>query len=123
MQITINGIECGKPKVKLPEMLLDDDGYPTQEYLAYIKDYDGTMPIMKFIDDIIRDGWWMESWGFRLHRKYNGKRKLELHTGGWSGNEDIISAITSNIHLTHFQMKYVKWTCGGHYYFEIDLNT
>ena len=42
---------------------------------------------------------------------------LELHTFGWSGNEDIISALKSNFGF---------WSCfwwkserGGHYWFEI----
>ena len=105
-----------------PDELLDSDGYPTDEYLEFIRGYtDETMDIMDFID-ILSDGWWMPSWGFRLHRKYEGKIKLELHTGGWSGNEEIIREILSNISLTHFKMRYVKWTAGGHYYFEIPTN-
>ena len=105
--------------MKEPDTLLDNDGYPTKDYLKFIREYtDDAMPIMDFVN-IIADGWQYASWGHKLHRKYAGKRKLELHTGGWSGNEDIIRAILGNVYLTHFKMRYVKWHAGGHYYFEI----
>ena len=107
---------------KIPETLLDFDGYPTDEYLQFIRDYTNeTMPIMDMVG-IICDNWYFDDWGFKLHKKYAGKRKLELHTGGWSGNEEIIAALLSNIYLTHFKMRYVKWYTGGHYYFEITID-
>lgn len=101
-----------------PEELLDNEGYPTEEYLDAIADFNMNDDIMEFID-ILKEGWWMPDWGFKLHRKYRGKVKLELHTGGWSGNEEIIREIIDNMYLTYFKMRYVKWTAGGHYYFEI----
>ena len=105
----------------IPDDLLDDEGYPTEEYLEFIKLYkpDESLPLLAFVSDVIQLGWWMPKWGFKLHRKYKGKRKLELHTGGWSGNEDVINAIQSNIYLTHGLMQCVMWKKGGHYYFEI----
>ena len=106
---------------KLPEYLLDREGYPTDEWLQFIKDYkpDESLPILTFIREFLINGWWMSDWGIKIHRQYKKIIKLELHTGGWSGNEDIIEAILSNIYLTHFSMKYIKWLAGGHYYFEI----
>ena len=104
----------------LPAVLLDNDGYPTEEYIKFIKDYTSeTMPIINFVLGVLQDGWYFGDWGFKLKRKYRGIRKLELHTGGWSGNEEIIYAIKSNLWLTDFKMKYVKWYTGGHFYFEI----
>ena len=100
---------------------LDSDGYPTEEYLRFIKDYDGKTAIMEFVA-VLMTGWWAGDWGFVLHRKHKGVRKLELHTGGWSGNADVIQAILSNIFLTHFNMRYKMWKTGGHYYFEIDAD-
>lgn len=107
----------------LPTVLLDNEGYPTDEWLQYIKNYkpDESLPLLRFVE-IIQDGWWMSDWGFKLHRKYKGKRKLELHTGGWSGNEEIISAIKSNMWLTQFHMRCVMWRTGGHYYFELTVD-
>ena len=107
----------------LPETLLDSEGYPTEAYISFLKNYqpDESLPLMNFIEGVLIDGWWASDLGFKLHKSYKGKRKLELHTGGWSGNEEIISAIKSNMHLTHFDMKYVMWRTGGHYYFEITV--
>ena len=107
---------------KLPDTVLDDEGYPTQEFLDFVRAYvpDETLSIMNLVETVLRDAWWSSDWGFKLHRKYKGKRKLELHTGGWSGNEETIAAIKSNLWFTHFKMRYVMWRTGGHYYFEIN---
>ena len=45
---------------------------------------------------------------------------LELHTGGWSGNEDIIDALENN--KLFWLMYWWKIEKGGHYYFEIDFS-
>jgi len=105
----------------LPSALLNDDGYPTAEWLEFIKNYvpDESLPVLRFVEMVLVDGWWMPDWGFKLHRQYKGVRRLELHTGGWSGNEEVIAAIKSNFWLTHFNMRHVMWRTGGHYYFEI----
>jgi len=101
------------------ERLLDNSGYPTEEYLQFIRDYKGdTMPIMDFVK-LICETWYYGSMGYRLTRKHKGTRRLELHTLGWSGNEDIIRAIIGNIYLTNCLMSYNMWRVGGHYYFEI----
>ena len=102
-------------------LLLDGAGYPTDEFLDFIRNYTPeTMPILDFVE-ILCNGWYFGDWGYKLHRKYGGKRKFELHTGGWSGNEDTIAAVLSNFYLTHHIMQYVKWLIGGHYYFEINI--
>jgi hypothetical protein len=107
---------------KLPHQLLDDEGYPTNEWIEFIETYvpDESLPIEKFVKNVFVDGWWMPDWGFKLKRKYRGVIKLSLHTGGWSGNEDVIRAIKSNLNLTCGRMQLVCWKAGGHYYFEID---
>ena len=106
---------------KLPEILLDDQSYPTYEWLQFIKKYqpDESMPILKFIE-ILTEGWYYDNWGVILRKKRGGIRKLELHTGGWSGNEEIIHVILNNEYLTWYKMRYVTWMAGGHYYFEIN---
>lgn len=107
----------------IPEVLLDNEGYPTDEYLYFIENYvpDKSLPILKFVEEVLQEGWWMAPRQFVLYKQSRWKYKLTLHTGGWSGNEDIISAILSNIYLTNFSMNYVMWKVGGHYYFEIKL--
>jgi len=109
----------GKNKT-LPSILLDDNGNPTKEWLKFVKNYkpDDNLPILKFVETVLPRGWWASDWGIKIYEE-NGKHKLELHTGGWSGNEEVIKALISNIWLISFPMRYVKWETGGHYYFEI----
>ena len=111
-------------RVLTPFVFLDVDGYPTDELLQYVRNYrpDENLPVLRFVETVLVPCWWPPDCGLKLHRQYKGKRKLELHTGGWSGNEDIVEAIKSNIFLTKFNMKYMAWTTGGHYYFEIPSN-
>jgi hypothetical protein len=101
---------------------LDNDGYPTDEWISFIKNFDNkTMPIMEFVE-LLRNNWWMSDWGFNLQRKYNGIRKLFLSTGGWSGNEETINAILSNFWLRNL-LGYTQWNRGGHYIFEIPVKS
>jgi hypothetical protein len=113
--------ERGELKKTIPDELLDSRGYPTLEWLQFLENYEPCeeLPLMTVIRDILPKGWYMAEWGYVLRKKYRGVIKLELHTGGWSGNEEIISAILSNMNFTHFKMQYVGWRAGGHYYFEI----
>jgi len=87
--------------------------YPTQEELDKIKNWDAIGDPLGLID-FIESIWWTPSFGF----KYSGKRtkKLELHTGGWSGNEDIIGVLNETMFWACFWEKSFR---GGHYYFTI----
>jgi len=110
-----------KKQNTIPKTLLDVNGCPTEEWLEFIKNYQPSddLPLLKFVKEILPKGWYYADWGVVIHRKYKGKIKLELHTGGWSGNEEVIREILSNKHFTHFKMQYVQWKTGGNYYFEI----
>ena len=104
----------------------DDDGYPTEEELKVFEKW--KLPNIDLKQWCVRDVvehlesiWWAPDWGFKL---YEGREhlfhrkvvKLELHTGGWSGNEDIIAELEQ----TWFWLLYwVESTRGGHYWFEI----
>lgn len=99
--------------------ILDDEGYPTQEYLDWLSEWEASIDNKDRIKEIIEslgDSWRYGDWGFIVHRPYSGKIKIELHTGGWSGNEDIIRALQNNFHFWSFHWR--KHTTGGHYYFE-----
>lgn len=62
-----------------------------------------------------------ESWGVdRVWHKKNPILILELHTGGWSGNEEIIKALQGN--KLFWLMWWQKTERGGHYTFEIDFS-
>lgn len=45
-------------------------------------------------------------------------RFVLFSTGGWSGNEDLISAAMNRFDVAHFLR---QWNAGGHYQFEVPL--
>ena len=104
----------------------DGDGYPTEEELKVFKKWTWAEINLSGwkapeVVEHIRSIWWAPDWGFILRegRDRLFKRKvmrLQLHTGGWSGNEEIIAAL----HPTAFWgLFWESSRRGGHYYFEI----
>lgn len=96
----------------------DSDGYPTEAGLNQIKIYSGDfytenskMDIEKLIELL------QELWHFSDYLIRDGA-ELELHTGGWSGNEDVISALQPSLFWMLFWRKSER---GGHYYFELPI--
>ena len=91
--------------------------YPSKEELKIIYSWDFSKEPVKDLLDYVERLWWEPNWGFKL----TGKRvlKLELHTGGWSGNESIIEALKYN--FMFWSMYWQKSTRGGHYYFTINF--
>lgn len=90
--------------------------YPSEELLKSIEEYDLiTRPVEPLLT-VLEDNWKYADVGY-----YNltGKQvlRLELHTGGWSGNEDIIRALRKN--KVFFSAWWTKEERGGHYYFKI----
>lgn len=61
-----------------------------------------------------------ESWGIDRVWHKNPVLIFELHTGGWSGNEEIIKALQDN--KLFWLMWWQKTERGGHYTFEIDFS-
>lgn len=106
---------------------LDQDGYPTDEALEHIKtlgklDGDIKARTEEFIA-FVRSIWHWPEWGFHEREGENivGRkcRVIELHTGGWSGNESVIDAM----HGTFFWFFYWRRSdCGGHFYFELPVD-
>lgn len=110
-----------------PTVLHDSDGYPTPEALKYLENwwfgwYEGELYKGEFSEcnkqnitalvNYLRKIWHFADWGF-VHNQ--AEKKLELHTGGWSGNEEIVPYLEK----TWFHKVY--WTMsrtGGHYYYE-----
>lgn len=99
---------------------MDNEGYPEQHELDAIKNWDikDAFGLIEFIkerwayNDAIRMEWGKD----KLFKK--PVLFLEMHTIGWSGNEDIINALLSNQMFS--LMWYTKWERGGHYYFEVN---
>lgn len=114
-----------------PEQLHDEHGYPTNEALDYIKNW-AVIHGQKFGDNTkvgeffgkdkheelisyIKDLWWYGDDGVVYEDGL-----LELHTMGWSGNEEIIAELKdTDLWLTKFKAK----SAGGHYFFKIDAES
>ena len=93
----------------------DKDGYPTEKELKTIEEWDAIHD-PKGLLQYIQDRWWYADRQFCL----TGKRvlKLELHTGGWSGNESIVEALQKNVFWFFWWQGSRR---GGHYTFEIPV--
>lgn len=95
---------------------MTDDGYPEEHELEAIKNWEPTDPIG--LIDYIRDIWayrpdaFIETWKKNI-------LYLELHTVGWSGNEEIILALHDQEYDWFFSMYHETWHRGGHFYFKI----
>ena len=89
--------------------------YPTKEELETIEKWDILKkPIDEFLE-YVHSLWWAPDWGFSLKGKHI--LRLELHTGGWSGNEDIIDALHRN--WLFWSQCWESSRKGGHFWFKI----
>lgn len=88
------------------------DGYPEESELEKIKNwpYEDRAGIIDFVESI----WQSPDFGFR-----RDSGELKPSTGGWSGNEDIIEAMNSNIMF--WAMCWVQSRRGGHYIFDLKV--
>jgi len=91
--------------------------YPADDELETIKRWDFQKQSLDDFLSLLKSIWQYADIGFF---KLSGKRilKLELHTGGWSGNENIISTIEDN--FIFWAMSWQATRRGGHYYFRIE---
>lgn len=86
--------------------------YPTDKELKQIKEYDVAKNTAGFLE-LLEDVWNTDYGKFEL----TGKKVkiLKLITGGWSGNEDILSAIPKMFDMMYWQ----KSIRGGLHIFKI----
>ena len=103
---------------------LDNQGYPTDEFLDYLSDWEKFEDVFEIIE-LIETYWWMPDWGLTRKKPYTerftNQRVFTYHmsTGGWSGNESLIYALKKNV------LFWVYWRntrCGGHYTFRFPVN-
>jgi len=100
---------------------MDEDGYPTDDELKTIRDWDFAKNSVQDFLDFIHSCWhWADGPGWYGY-DLTGKRilRLELHTGGWSGNEEVIVAMKNN--GIFWLICWEKSVRGGHYYFRVVL--
>lgn len=103
------------------EPTFDADGYPTEETLAAIKNWnvvnDGPYELVEFL----HKAWHFAGWGWLMkpirRGMSKGHHKLYISTGGWSGNESLIGALQEN--GMFMAMFWVSSTRGGHYEFDL----
>lgn len=101
-----------------PSPLMDCYGYPAEETEKVIREWGNDwLGLM----DYVRAAWWMPDWGWTQSDTLNDLglpvRRYEISTGGWSGNESLISAMEGN---RMFQMFcWVQSRRGGHYIYEV----
>ena len=101
--------------------LLDEHGYPTIEALDYIKnwqiiwDHDSNETKMghlrndyQALIDYVKSIWYYDD----AINQEDGL--VEIHTVGWSGNEEIIEELKKT---QFWMMKHQATQTGGHYYF------
>lgn len=75
-----------------PDELIDDNGYPTEEALNYLKAFRGTgSEMVEYIRSLMNNGDsrvddFVDSYGLR-------EQRLTLWTRGWSGCEEVIAAL------------------------------
>jgi hypothetical protein len=95
--------------------LIDDDGYPTDECLEIVKrwSYTQEFELFRFIEGL----WEFHDFGWHVEEEKD-MHKFFISTGGWSGNESLISALQGNWMIWHSTWEQSRR--GGHYIFEIE---
>lgn len=103
--------------------LLDGAGYPRAEALGLIGKWNISDDGIEDLLDLIRTVWWYPARHFELRSGQDVLDKpcwiLELHTGGWSGNESVIEALGQT---TFWWLCWLSSRRGGHFEFEIPLD-
>lgn len=97
--------------------MLDENNYPDEASLKEIKEWDFPKQGVEGLLNLIEEN---TNWADRQIER-SGKRVIRYvyHTGGWSGNEDVIDALRHNVMF--WSMFWEKSIRGGHYYFKIKL--
>jgi hypothetical protein len=96
--------------------MIDSDGYPEEKDLERIKNWDVLKDGVDGLLELVREN---TNWPDR-QMGVSGKNvyRMEYHTGGWSGNENVINHLKCN--FLFWSLSWVKSTRGGHYYFKIN---
>lgn len=112
----------------IPEMEIDEDGYPTQDSLnlwgslgRFTINYPEARKVL--IEDFLM---WCDQIPCSSYRiedalnKWTKKplKRIYFSTGGWSGAEDLIEALLNQFWIKHY---HTVWKRGGHFEFEVPV--
>ena len=93
---------------------MTSDGYPEEHELKYIREYDLVKSDPRTLLEYMKGMWrWKE---YFVIKKTGKGLWVEIHTGGWSGHEEMIAALEKTLFFSLF------WTmskAGGHHYFRV----
>jgi hypothetical protein len=113
------------PLQPYPEELFDEHGYPTEEALNYIdnwgsREVDGKLFYgEKFVvhnyEELIE--YVLSIWTYGKDALIWDGKLLEIHTLGWSGNEEILPRLKNT---ALWLLKFRAQEAGGHYYFNVN---
>lgn len=89
------------------------ESYPSESTLERIRKFNPFEESIEVLLNLIESEWWAAEslWTYE-------NNILEIHTGGWSENEDIIEALEDNQYY-FWELFWWKSERGGHYWFEI----
>lgn len=102
---------------------MDQYGYPSDKELRRIKRWDITKKGIEGLIELIHSAWNHQYGAMRRKEENDELREdeklemLELVTGGWSGNEDVMEAVLSNKWFNYFCWEESRR--GGYYKFEL----
>lgn len=90
----------------------DAEGYPTDEELQRLRDWDMADP--RGWLDFARSLWHWADWGWPTPA-VKSEEPIEVSTGGWSGNESIIEAMQQAHFGVLWHAVWEQTRKGGHY--------
>jgi len=92
----------------------EDSRYPSEEFLICLREEKEFVNNIENYIDIIEQVWYDSEYGFDYDSK---NRTLKLDTLGWSGNEDILEALSYN---PFWWMYHKDETACGHHVFRFN---
>ncbi len=93
--------------------MLDENNYPGGKSLQQIKEWDILTQGIDGLLDLVEEN---TNWADRQIER-GSRGRYVYHTGGWSGNEDVIEALMHN--FLFWSLNWRMSRAGGHYYFKI----
>lgn len=92
--------------------VIDIDGYPTDETVEFLSSYKNFTDVKEAMDFALKA---LEKLPYATIKKENNY--IYIATGGWSGCEDILRAMKSNLYFSHLLIATLSG--GGYYYVDL----